>query len=90
MNNAEKYHKLNITMSTQPAALERVLQVIRWRGFTLSEISMETNPKANEIQVMLGVQTSKAISLLTKQLDKIYDVKQVNLYPEISSIQSMM
>ena len=90
MNNITQHHTLNITMSTQPAALERTLQVIRWRGFSLSEISMKSQSKTNEIQVMIGIKTDKAISLLTNQLNKIYDIKQVDLHSETSHIQHII
>ncbi|PCJ47133.1 MAG: acetolactate synthase 2 small subunit [Gammaproteobacteria bacterium] len=70
-------HTFNLTATNQPAVVERLLRVIRHRGFALQ--SFELKAVDHDLQIDFTVQSTRAVNLLFNQLEKLYDVKQIKL-----------
>ncbi len=81
-------HKIEIAADDQPTVLERLLQVTRYRGFSIINLNVLSNTKDQQLDIELTVQsTGKPISeehniqRLYNQLNKLFDIKHVNLVP---------
>ena len=79
-------HTIKIAADNQPTVLERLLQVTRYRGFSIINFSVSSNTPKQQLDIELTVQsTSKPISeehniqRLYNQLNKLFDIKHVNL-----------
>ena len=70
-------HTFNLIAANQPAVVERILRVIRHRGFTLHSFELKATSKGLEID--FKVESSRAVNLLFNQLEKLYDVRQLTL-----------
>ncbi|WP_416305610.1 acetolactate synthase 2 small subunit [Neptunicella sp. SCSIO 80796] len=73
------HYQLNLLLTDSPAAIERVLQTTRYRGFTLHQCEMQT--ASGEIQLNMQVSGEQPIHLLTSQLSKLYDLLELVLDP---------
>ncbi len=65
-------YELTIKAGRRPETLERLLRVMRHRGFEVIELHTETQQK--EILLQVKVQSDRAITLLCNQLVKLPDV----------------
>ncbi|OED50466.1 hypothetical protein ACH42_01145 [Endozoicomonas sp. (ex Bugula neritina AB1)] len=65
---------LNIECRKQADVLERLLRVIRHRGFHLQTLEMNTSHCGQTMEVSLEVDSSRPIHLLTSQIEKLHDV----------------
>lgn len=65
-------HQLHIRANKRPETLERLLRVIRHRGFEV--VSLQTEVQGSEIIFQATVQSERAIELLHSQLEKLPDV----------------
>jgi len=79
-------HTIEIAANNQPTVLERLLQVTRYRGFSVINFSVLSNTQKQQLDIELTVQsTGKPISeelniqRLYNQLNKLFDIKHVNL-----------
>jgi len=79
-------HTIEIAAYNQPTVLERLLQVTRYRGFSVINFSVLSNKQKQQLDIELTVQsTGKPISeelniqRLYNQLNKLFDIKHVNL-----------
>ncbi len=70
-------HHLTIELANQAVAVERFLRVARHRGFRLT--AMNLSASGDLFQLNISVDSDKPIYLLTQQLSKLVDVRQVNL-----------
>ncbi|MDN3379380.1 MULTISPECIES: acetolactate synthase 2 small subunit [unclassified Pseudoalteromonas] len=70
-------HSLTVTLKNQSVAVERFLRVVRHRGFDLTHLQI--NLDDGHYQVEMTVDSDKPVYLLTTQLAKLVDVKQVML-----------
>lgn len=69
-------HSLKLEVNNKPAILERVLQVIRYRGYDL--ISLQVVPQGMDmLTVSLTVDGTQPVSKLTNQLNKLYDLTRI-------------
>ena len=59
--------------------LERVLRVIRHRGFRISRMNSEQMNDCNNIKITVTVSGERGIDLLYKQLEKLFDVSKVSV-----------
>ena len=75
--NSSNTHSFKLIVANKPAVVERLLRVIRHRGFTLHSFELKTISKGLEIN--FKVESSRAIDLLSDQLEKLYDVKHLSL-----------
>ncbi|NRB22974.1 acetolactate synthase 2 small subunit [Shewanella sp.] len=66
-------YQLSLTLVQQPEVLERVLRVVRHRGFKVTKMDMQLAGEHN-VRLTMHVESERAIELLTNQLDKLVDV----------------
>ncbi|WP_417763264.1 acetolactate synthase 2 small subunit [Shewanella sp.] len=66
-------HQLDLTLEQRPEVLERVLRVVRHRGFRVCHMNM-TAQENNSLQLHMAVDSERAIELLSRQLEKLLDV----------------
>lgn len=71
----QQYH-LTLKAHQRPEALERILRVVRHRGFELCTLSAEIQQKV--LVLSLVVQSSRELSLLVTQLEKLIDIVEVD------------
>ncbi|WGE82674.1 acetolactate synthase 2 small subunit [Actinobacillus equuli] len=69
-------YDLTIKANTRPETLERILRVIRHRGFEV--LNLQAVNSGEEIAIQLTLQSQRDISLLTAQLEKLFDVVAVS------------
>jgi acetolactate synthase II small subunit len=73
-------HCLTIRTRNEPVVLERLLQVTRYRGFQLTGMEMHPALESSSLIVTLHISSEKPISLLTNQLNKLYDIQALELH----------
>lgn len=69
-------YDLTIKANKRPETLERILRVIRHRGFEI--LNLQAVNSGEEIAMQLTLQSQRDISLLTVQLEKLFDVLAVS------------
>ncbi|URJ28197.1 acetolactate synthase 2 small subunit [Candidatus Blochmannia vicinus (nom. nud.)] len=64
-----------------PEVLERILRVIRHRGFELNTLNMSSHNKFDnkKINIFLTVSSNRAIFLLSAQLNKLTDIYHIEI-----------
>ena len=68
-------HQIDLTAQHRPEVLERILRVIRRRGFTVTQMDMQLiNDK---VRLKFTVKSDRTLDLLVSQLEKIYDVVEI-------------
>ncbi|MGL4475774.1 MAG: acetolactate synthase 2 small subunit [Shewanella sp.] len=67
-------HHINLVTRNRPEVVERVLRVVRHRGFTLTAMAMSCHGGLNTLEI--HVEAERAIELLTRQLTKLLDVTE--------------
>ena len=60
----------------RPEVLERVLRVIRLRGFTVTNMDMTL--VESQVQLKITVKSNRTFDLLVNQLAKLPDVIEIN------------
>lgn len=61
-------HQVALQARFNPETLERVLRVVRHRGFHICAMNMETAPDAQNINIELTVASPRPVELLFSQL----------------------
>ena len=74
-----KQHQLTISARPRPEMVERLLRVVRHRGFQLSAIHMESAVDCQELSLTVTVASIRPIESLQAQLAKLIDVMQVEV-----------
>lgn len=64
---------LTLTLAQRPEVLERVLRVVRHRGFKVSKMNMHSED-CRTASLDMALEGERAIELLTTQLEKLIDV----------------
>ncbi len=72
-----KRYLLTIHANDKPVLVERILRVVRHRGFTIKQILATQNQESKVAQIEIVVDSDRAISLITNQVDKLWDVTSV-------------
>ena len=68
-------HQINLTAQHRPEVLERILRVIRHRGFTMTQMDMQLID--DKVRLKFTVKSDRTLDLLVSQLEKIYDVVEI-------------
>ncbi|MFU2047038.1 MULTISPECIES: acetolactate synthase 2 small subunit [Avibacterium] len=68
-------YELSIRANRRPETLERLLRVMRHRGFEV--IKLQTESLQQEIALHVVVQSERAVELLVNQLVKLPDVFEI-------------
>jgi len=74
-----KRYLINIKADDKPVLLERVLRVVRHRGFIVKQVAGTQNHESKIASVEIIVDSDRPISFLTNQIEKLWDVKSVNV-----------
>ena len=65
-------HQIDLTTQHRPEVLERILRVVRHRGFTVTQMDMQLiNDK---VRLKFTVKSDRTLDLLVSQLEKLPDV----------------
>lgn len=75
-------YQIELHLNNQPAALERVLQVVRYRQFQLEALQIQPQGQ-DKLTVQLKVSGQQSINILTSQLNKLYDLARLTIQHEL-------
>ncbi len=70
---------LDIKADDKPVLLERVLRVIRHRGFVIKQVAATQNHESKVASVEIIVDSDRPISFITNQIEKLWDVRSVDV-----------
>ncbi|MDS1841744.1 acetolactate synthase 2 small subunit [Vibrio vulnificus] len=70
---------LDIKADDKPVLLERVLRVIRHRGFAIKQVAATQNHESKVASVEIIVDSDRPISFLTNQIEKLWDIRSVEV-----------
>ncbi|MDV6253742.1 acetolactate synthase 2 small subunit [Vibrio sp. EA2] len=70
---------LDIKADDKPVLLERVLRVIRHRGFVIKQVAATQNHESKVASVEIIVDSDRPISFLINQIEKLWDVRHVEV-----------
>lgn len=82
-------HQLAIQARFRPEVLERVLRVIRHRGFQVCAMNMAQTLDSDSVSIELTVSSQRSINLLSSQLNKLMDVASVEIQPQTERQQAV-
>ncbi|WP_353220368.1 ACT domain-containing protein [Salinisphaera sp. S4-8] len=82
-SNDTSFHTINCWMQPEPVALERMLQVVRKRGFRVERFAAEHDK--GRLRLRLSCSGSSCPDMLRAQLDKLHGVQSVCLLPGAST-----
>lgn len=68
-------HQIELTAQHRPEVLERILRVVRHRGFTVTQMDMQLID--DKVRLKFTVKSDRTLDLLVSQLEKIYDVMEI-------------
>ncbi|MDN3679331.1 acetolactate synthase 2 small subunit [Vibrio tapetis subsp. quintayensis] len=70
---------LDIKADDKPVLLERVLRVVRHRGFIIKQVAATQNHESHVASVEIIVDSDRPITFLTNQIEKLWDIKSVTV-----------
>ncbi|WP_328189780.1 ACT domain-containing protein [Marinobacter sp. OP 3.4] len=70
-------YQIHCRMNQEAAALERLCQVVRVRGFRIAKMAMESSGDA--LDIALTLEGTRPIGMLQSQLEKLQTVRGVTL-----------
>lgn len=70
---------LDIKADDKPVLLERVLRVVRHRGFIIRQVAATQNHESKIASVEIIVDSDRAITTLTDQIEKLWDIRSVDV-----------
>lgn len=68
-------HTIHCRMNHEAAALERLCQVVRVRGFRITRMAVET--AGAHLNIALTLEGTRPIAMLQSQLEKLHTVAEV-------------
>ncbi len=68
---------LTITADDKPVLLERVLRVIRHRGFIIKKVTATQNQTSKVANIEIIVDSIRPITTLIHQVEKLWDIRHV-------------
>ncbi len=68
-------YTFELTAQHRPEVLERILRVIRLRGFTVTHLEMAL--MKTQVQLKISVRSERTFDLLVNQLAKLPDVMEI-------------
>lgn len=84
-----KHHQVAVEARFNPETLERVLRVVRHRGFQVCAMNMKAATEARNINIELTVASPRPVELLFSQLSKLVDVARVDIQQRTTSSQQI-
>ncbi|HEX4500995.1 MAG TPA: acetolactate synthase 2 small subunit [Scandinavium sp.] len=83
------HHQVAVQARFNPETLERVLRVVRHRGFQICAMNMETATDSQNINIELTVASLRPVELLFSQLSKLVDVARVEIQQRTTTSQQI-
>lgn len=77
---------LHVQCYNEPAALERLLRVVRFRGFTVVNFSARLDAAGEHLKVILVVAGERPLHLLENQLRKNHDIFDVQVTDNVKQM----
>jgi acetolactate synthase II small subunit len=77
-------HQVSIQARFRPEMLERVLRVVRHRGFQVCAMNMDQDGNSDNVNIELTVASQRPVDLLSSQLSKLMDVACVEIQQHTS------
>ncbi|OON38016.1 acetolactate synthase 2 small subunit [Izhakiella australiensis] len=77
-------HQLSIEARFRPEILERILRVVRHRGFQVCTMNMAAANNADNINIEMTIASQRSVDLLSTQLRKLLDVACVEIQQQAS------
>ncbi|USD65313.1 acetolactate synthase 2 small subunit [Vibrio sp. SCSIO 43136] len=74
-----KRYFLDIKAEDKPVLLERVLRVVRHRGFIVRQVAGTQNCISKVASVEIIVDSDRPITTLTNQIEKLWDIRSVEV-----------
>lgn len=68
-------HQIELTAQHRPEVLERILRVVRHRGFTVTQMDMQLID--DKVRLKFTVKSDRTLVLLVSQLEKLPDVIEI-------------
>ncbi|MBN6070084.1 acetolactate synthase 2 small subunit [Aggregatibacter actinomycetemcomitans] len=68
-------HQIELTARHRPGVLERILRVVRHRGFTATKMDMQLTD--GKVRLKFTVKSDRTLDLLVSQLEKLPDVMEI-------------
>ena len=68
-------HQIELTAQHRPEVLERILRVVRHRGFTVTQMDMQLID--DKVRLKFTVKSDRTLELLLSQLEKLPDVMEI-------------
>lgn len=68
-------HQIELTAQHRPEVLERILRVVRHRGFTVTQMNMQLID--DKVRLKFTVKSDRTLDLLVSQLEKLPDVIEI-------------
>ena len=68
-------HQIELTTQHRPEVLERILRVVRHRGFTVTQMDMQLVD--DKVRLKFTVKSDRTLDLLVSQLEKLPDVMEI-------------
>lgn len=72
-------HQISIEARFRPELLERILRVVRHRGFQVCAMNMASESQAESVNIEMVVASQRSVDLLSTQLNKLMDVACVRV-----------
>ena len=82
-------HQISIQARFRPEMLERVLRVVRHRGFQVCAMNMSPMINAENVNIELTVASPRSVDLLFSQLSKLLDVAHVAICQSTTTSQQI-
>ena len=68
-------HQIDLTAQQRPEVLERILRVVRHRGFTVTQMDMQLID--DKVRLKFTAKSDRTLDLLVSQLEKLPDVIEI-------------
>ena len=69
-------HQIDLTAQHRPEVLERILRVVRHRGFTVTQMDMQLID--DKVRLKFTVKSDRTLDLLVSQLEKLPDIFNID------------
>lgn len=69
-------HQIDLTAQHRPEVLERILRVVRHRGFTVTQMDMQLIE--GKVRLKFTVKSDRTLDLLVSQLEKLPDIFNID------------
>ena len=73
----------DLQLSPEPGALQRLLGVVRRRGFTIVSMNASREPHGHQYHLSLVVEGARCPSALRNHFSNLIDVQSVNLLSRV-------